>query len=110
MCVDMGGSHFRERWVHMGFSKRGFIGGGSRKGGFTGGFTKRGVHMNPVIPPGYGPGGFTKRGVHRGVHKKGGGGSREPCEPPGYGPGQVTHLPPVWDLLLHLFLLNKKGN
>ena len=28
---------------------------GSRKGGFTGGFTKRGVHVNPVNPPGYGP-------------------------------------------------------
>ena len=42
MCVDMGGgSHFRERGVHRGFTKR----------GFTGGFTKRGVHVNPVDPP-----------------------------------------------------------
>ena len=58
MCVDMGGSNFRERWVHRFF-------------------LKMGVHR-----------GFTKRGVHRGVHKKGGSqgvhkkGSREPYEPP----------------------------
>ena len=37
-----------------GFTKRGFT-GGSRKGGFTGGFTKRGVHVDPVNPPVYGP-------------------------------------------------------
>ena len=47
MCVDMGGGFhtFGKRGVHR----------GSRKGGFTGGFTKRGVHVNPVNPPGYGP-------------------------------------------------------
>ena len=39
-----------------GSRKGGFTGGGvSRKGGFTGGFTKRGVHVKPVNPPGYGP-------------------------------------------------------
>ena len=45
MCVDMG--------VHN-FGKGG--GGGSRKrGSQKGGFTKRGVHVNSVNPPGYGP-------------------------------------------------------
>ena len=51
MCVDMGGSHFRERGGVTGGSRK----GDSRKGGFTGGFTKRGVHVNHVNPPGYGP-------------------------------------------------------
>ena len=43
MCVDMGGggSHFRERGVHRGFTKRGLTQGGSRE---------------PCEPPGYGPG------------------------------------------------------
>ena len=45
MCVDMEGSHFRERGVHTGVHEKG--------GGFRRGFTKRGVHR-----------GFTKRGVH----------------------------------------------
>ena len=47
-----GGS--RKEWFTGGSQKGGFT-GGSRKGGFTGGFTKRGVHVNPVNPPGYGP-------------------------------------------------------
>ena len=38
MCVDMGGSHFRERWVHRGDHEK----GGSLKGGFTGGSQKGG--------------------------------------------------------------------
>ena len=44
-----GGSHFQERGVHssQGVHEK----GGSRKGGFT----KRGVHMVHVNPPGYGP-------------------------------------------------------
>ena len=46
MCVDMGGGG-----GVFTFSGK----GGSRKGGFTWGFTKRGVHVNPVNPPGYGP-------------------------------------------------------
>ena len=46
MCVDMGGSTLSGKVGSQ---------GGSRKGGFTGGSTKRGVHVNPVNPPGYGP-------------------------------------------------------
>ena len=49
----MGGSHFREMGFTGGGHEKGGSQEGSRKGGFTGGFTKRGVHVNPVNPPGY---------------------------------------------------------
>ena len=45
MCIDMGGgSHFRERRVHRGFT------GGSQKGGFTRGSQKVGSR-EPCDPP-----------------------------------------------------------
>ena len=47
MCVDMGGG------VHT-FGKGGSQ--GVHEEGVHRGFTKRGVHVNPVNPPGYGPG------------------------------------------------------
>ena len=54
----MGGSHFRERVVHMGVHKGGGSqwvhekgGGGVHRGGHT-----KGVHVNHGNPPGYGPG------------------------------------------------------
>ena len=47
MCVDMGGgSHFRERVVHRGFTKMEF--------------TKRGVHVNPVNPLATGLSAYTR--------------------------------------------------
>ena len=35
MCVDMGGSHFRERWVDLGVHEKWGSQRGSQKGGFT---------------------------------------------------------------------------
>ena len=48
MCVDMGGSHFRERGS-QGVSRKGGFTGGSRKGGFTGG-SQKGGSREPYEP------------------------------------------------------------
>ena len=53
MLIWGGGSHFRGKGGSQGVHEGGHM--GFTKRAFTGGFTKRGVHVNPMNTPVYGP-------------------------------------------------------